>query len=152
MIFRPKNQQLLAVILFAILIAGIWVFASFRQKDAFLRSVPDHSVVKWELGGQSLTVEVVRTPESITQGLGGRETLAADGMLFLLPRRDQPVFWMKDMRFPIDIIWIDDGRIVGIERNVQPPMLGAPDSQLQRVIAPQEVNMVLETLPGRVEW
>jgi hypothetical protein len=121
------------------------------QQPTDLLSLPDHSLTEFRLGGQTLTVEVVNTPESITQGLAGRESWEADGMLFVFDQPAQPVFWMKGMVVPIDIIWLTDGQIVGIERNVQAPESGTPDDQLARFPAPQVVDMVLETAPYLIE-
>lgn len=42
-------------------------------------------------------------------------------MLFVYRDRLTRTYWMKGMRFPIDIIWIDRGRVRGIERNVPVP-------------------------------
>jgi uncharacterized membrane protein (UPF0127 family) len=111
----------------------------------------DHEVISWQLNGEDLSVEAVRSPAAIAQGLGGRQELAVDGMLFVFPRLDRPVFWMKDMLFPIDIVWIQQGKVVGIERNVQPPAPGTPDEKLTRFPAPAPVDMVLETQPGRIQ-
>ena len=42
-------------------------------------------------------------------------------MLFVYSDHSARTFWMKGMRFPIDIIWIDRGRVRGIERSVPVP-------------------------------
>jgi uncharacterized membrane protein (UPF0127 family) len=42
-------------------------------------------------------------------------------MLFVYPDRAPRTYWMKGMRFPIDIVWIDAGRVRGVERNVPVP-------------------------------
>jgi uncharacterized membrane protein (UPF0127 family) len=57
---------------------------------------------------------------------------------------------MKDMKFPIDIVWINGDKIVGFEENVQ-PMPGARDSDLKIYYPPAPVNKVLELKAGRVE-
>ena len=72
-----------------------------------------------EIRGQRIAIEIADTPEKQAKGLGERDSLAWDhGMYF---EYDQPAFyafWMKGMRFSIDIIWLRDGRIVGYEPNV----------------------------------
>jgi hypothetical protein len=74
-----------------------------------------------EVGGVSVTAEVADDEASRTRGLSGRDRLDPDaGMLFLLPG-DSPSFWMKGMRFPIDIVWIKGGRVVDVTAGVQPP-------------------------------
>jgi hypothetical protein len=73
------------------------------------------------VGGVSVTAEVADDEASRTRGLSGRDRLDPDaGMLFLLPG-DSPSFWMKGMRFPIDIVWIKGGRVVDVTAGVQPP-------------------------------
>ena len=92
--------------------------------------------------GYLLELEVARTPEEQTRGLSGRESLAENaGMLFVYERPSLPGFWMKEMNFPIDIIWIgSDKRIVDISENIAPetfPQLFHPRVPAQYVL---EVN------------
>lgn len=65
---------------------------------------------------------VARTPEAQKRGLGNRNELPRNvGMLFVHDNVSPQCYWMKDMRFPIDIIWTDPHKtIVAIEPNVQP--------------------------------
>ncbi len=72
-----------------------------------------------EIKGQRISVEIADTPEKQEKGLGERDSLAWDhGMYFEYSQPAFYAFWMKGMRFPIDIIWLRDGRIVGFEVNV----------------------------------
>ena len=70
----------------------------------------------------TFTVEVASDKASQEKGLSGRHSLPADsGMLFTLEPGRPVAFWMKDMKFPIDIIVLDRGRrIIGIMRDLQP--------------------------------
>ena len=78
-----------------------------------------------EIGGRKIPVEVVDTAISRMRGLSGRENLPENtGMLFVFDKPGKYTFWMKDMKFAIDIIWIEDGRIVDIWENAQPPSQG----------------------------
>ena len=67
-------------------------------------------------------LEVVDTPESRTLGLSGRENLpAGSGMLFDFERASNYCIWMKDMRFDIDIIWLDEsGKVLKQMSEVSP--------------------------------
>ena len=66
-----------------------------------------------------VATEIARTFEQKARGLGGRDSLAWNhGMLFPYERPDFLAFWMKDMRFAIDIVWIREGRIVDIAHQV----------------------------------
>ncbi len=70
-----------------------------------------------------ITVEVDVAASDVTRskGLSDRKSLAAgQGVLFLFSRPDKYVFWMKDMNFPIDVIWFKDGEIVDLITNIEP--------------------------------
>ncbi|MCG8590021.1 MAG: DUF192 domain-containing protein [Proteobacteria bacterium] len=67
-----------------------------------------------------IAVEIADTREEQSLGLGQRDELAwGRGMLFVYPEPGFPGFWMKDMRFDIDIVWIRDGHVVGIQHQVR---------------------------------
>lgn len=90
-------------------------------------------------GNKSYNAQVADTPAEQTKGLGGQNGLAKnEAMLFVFPDADQRCFWMKDMRFPIDIMWVGERqRIVHIERNVSPntyPETFCPDVPAKYVI------------------
>ena len=54
-------------------------------------------------------VEVADTDEARTRGLMFRPSLAeGEGMFFVFPESAVYPFWMKNMRFPIDIVWLDE--------------------------------------------
>ncbi len=91
-----------------------------------------------------LTVEVVNTPQSTTQGLSGRTEIGADGMFFIFPQKQVRYFWMKDMQFDIDIVWIADNKVVGITSAVPKPANQIQDNRLETYPSQQEINMVLE--------
>lgn len=71
------------------------------------------------IGSALFSVEIADTEQQRERGLGNRDALCDTcGMLFLFDSSGKYAFWMKDMRFPLDILWIRDGKIVHIERNV----------------------------------
>jgi uncharacterized membrane protein (UPF0127 family) len=93
------------------------------------------------LGPTGVKAEVVHTPGNIYLGLGYRQELPeGQGMLFLMPRKEPQNFCMRGMKFPIDIVWIAGGKIVGLEKNVSPKFTGT-------LCSPQPVKYVLE-VPG----
>jgi uncharacterized membrane protein (UPF0127 family) len=94
-----------------------------------------------------LNVQLADTPEKRQKGLGGITSISdSEGMLFIFSP-SQPQFWMKDMKFSIDIIWIKDNKIVGITDNVKAEP-NTPDDQLIRYSPPSEVDKVLEVSAG----
>ncbi|MFO7981299.1 MAG: DUF192 domain-containing protein [Candidatus Aminicenantes bacterium] len=73
-------------------------------------------------GGEVIYAELAVTDQERQLGLMLRECINPDqGMLFVFEREGIHSFWMKNMKFSIDIIWLDrDKRIVHIEKNVPP--------------------------------
>lgn len=69
-----------------------------------------------------IPVYIADTEEKRTKGLGGLSSIPADyGMFFVFDHSDYHGIWMKDMLFPVDIVWIDENnRIVHIENNISP--------------------------------
>lgn len=75
-----------------------------------------------QIGDTDVVAPVMDTPEQRAQGLSGWDTLPdGEGMLFVFPEDGYHAFWMKDMKFPIDIVWISkDGVVVDTQRGVSP--------------------------------
>jgi uncharacterized membrane protein (UPF0127 family) len=91
------------------------------------------------LDGQQIHVSVADTDAERQQGLGGRAGLAYDeGMLFIFDTDGRYSFWMKDMLFPIDMLWLgDDGTVVYMAQNVSPdtyPQSFTPDTSARYVL------------------
>lgn len=95
-----------------------------------------------------INAEVAKTDKERSIGLSNRTSLNENsGMIFVFPKDSTPVFWMKDTKIPLDIIWIKDGVIVGIEKNVQPE-IGIHDSSLKKYTSPKKIDYVLEVNGG----
>ena len=93
-----------------------------------------------------VTVEVAHTETEKVRGLSGRDGLAPGrGMLFVYQAPARPLIWMQGMRFPLDILFIQDGRVVDLVKGANPPAPGATPE----VFAPREkVQYVLEVPAG----
>jgi uncharacterized membrane protein (UPF0127 family) len=77
---------------------------------------------KVKLGNVYLDVDIADTPQRQVQGLQHHGVLSYNqGMLFPFDKSQVIPIWMKDMQFPIDIIWFDSsGNILHVEKNAQP--------------------------------
>lgn len=77
---------------------------------------------KISFGDIVLDLEVAETNRERIKGLSGRKSLRENsGLLFIFPQEDFYGIWMKEMNFPIDIIWLsDDLRVVSIKTEVAP--------------------------------
>ncbi|MBI4276282.1 DUF192 domain-containing protein [Candidatus Uhrbacteria bacterium] len=111
-------------ILFIVVMAAVFVGAGFIASPYIGRepesASPAQSVVR--ISGTTIPVEVRSDDRGRAQGLSGRPSLPeGSGMLFLFPRKERYSFWMKEMRFAIDILWIVDGHIADVTPNIPPP-------------------------------
>jgi len=103
------------------------------------------------VGGEALHVQVARTDYHMQKGLGGRASLGdKHGMIFLFDYRDQHAIVMRDMEFPIDIVWVDQGVVVDIAPSV-PIEPGVAESQLKKYRPRIKANVVIELPAGWVE-
>lgn len=105
------------------------------------------------VGNQKLYAAVAATKQAQTQGLSGREQMADDqGMLFPFNPPARAGFWMKDMKFNLDFIWIKDNKITFITPNVPAPIkdkgLWIKDDNLPVYYPPSAVDEVLEVNAG----
>lgn len=100
----------------------------------------------------TFSVEIAKTASQKEKGLSGRKALAENkGMIFPFDTNDYVRFWMRDMKFPIDILFIRDDRIVTIYENVPAPATSEENAN-PPVYAPTEpVNRVLELQAGSVQ-
>lgn len=100
-----------------------------------------------EVNGQRLRVEIADTPEETARGLSGHEPLGEnEGMLFLFDEASVRPFWMKEMLFDLDIIWIRDSVVVEIAENMPAPS----GLSIPATYRPSEAaDMVLEINAGR---
>lgn len=121
--------------IFYLVLGLIFIFGSFYL---FLKQ-PSNVEKTLKIGDFSIVVEIASTPEERTQGLSNRDSLPTDsGLLFIFDESDFHGFWMRDMKFGIDIVWIDDGwTVIGVERNVLPetfPKVFYPPSKVRYVL------------------
>lgn len=74
------------------------------------------------INNHRFNVEIDYTAQAKAKGLGGRPCIQPDqGMLFDFGKDGHYAIWMKDMNFPIDVIWIDsEHKIAAIEIDFQP--------------------------------
>jgi len=104
-----------------------------------------------ELKDQRLEVLVAKTYAQQYRGLGKRDDLGIyQGMLFVHSSLDKYGIVMRDMRFPIDVVWLKDGEVLDIASNLQTEP-GVPENQL-RIYRPRKpANAILELSAGWVE-
>ncbi len=143
------NKKTIIAGIILIILAGIVFFGwqkSRKHTNEYL-SV-DHSVI---LQGKRFDVRVADTPETRELGLSYFRSLPANqGMIFLFDRADRYAFWMKGMRFPLDVVWLKKStgnkyRVIGYESNVRPETYPAVFT------TPEPADAFLELNAGTLE-
>jgi uncharacterized membrane protein (UPF0127 family) len=96
--------------------------------------------VKVQIGDHVFSVDVAVTTPEKELGLGNRDSLEPNrGMLFVYDHKERFSYWMKNMRFPIDILWIADDTIVDMTKNIPvdtvlPLKIYSPNVPVNRVL------------------
>ena len=109
---------------------------------------PNAAVVR--ISDSSYTVDLAIKAEERQQGLSGRAFMAHDeGMLFVFEEEQPLHFWMKEMLFPLDIIWIDaQCRLIDVAADVPTPLPGAGNEEIPIAQSPLPARYVLEVNAG----
>lgn len=132
---KRRSQIFLVLIVLCVIALGFGaVYILIRQRTPQADASCD-----LKLSQSCITLEVSSTEATRAQGLSGRRTLNNDqAMLFVFDQTGRYCFWMKDMNFPIDIVWLDaNKKIVSFELNVEPntyPKSFCPDEPARYVL------------------
>jgi uncharacterized protein len=133
-----KKSWAAAAILFMAL-SLLWAFAPAGGAELSACGNPFTQV---KIGRTVVKAEVVSSPEKHYLGLSHRAELPeGQGMLFLMGSLELRYFCMRGMHFPIDIIWIAQGQVQGIAKDL------SPLDQSRTYCSPAPANAVLE-VPG----
>ena len=104
-----------------------------------------------QIGDAIYRVDVAVTREERAQGLSDRPTLADDqAMLFVYDTDEPRAFWMSNMHFPLDMVWIkSDCTVSGVTANVPNPAPETPRSDLPSYPSTEPVRFILEINAGQ---
>ena len=126
---------------------SLWIIQLFTFTQSFAEEIVYSHALVTTTTGEEIPVEVADTLKKRSLGLGKRASLKKGwGMLFVFEKRKPHRFWMKDMQFPLDIIWLDNHRIVHIIHNAKP---ANSRDEPKVMTSPVPVNFVLEIAAGR---
>lgn len=133
----------------------ILVIITFVLSISYLISILNNgqktTALKAQVNGVTIYLEEAITKQQKELGLGNRVSLEANhGMLFRFDTLSKPTFWMKGMKFPLDFIWIRDGKIVELTEHIAAPLSAMSDNQLPIISPSVEVNAVVEVNAGFV--
>ena len=144
-----KNWRLLAgaVLGVAIIAAALATQQPNKPQQAVPRCGEYRTDKVVTIGSEKIKAEVVETVAEQEKGLSGRPCIEPDrGMLFVHQKPGRYPIWMKDMKFPIDIVWINrDRQIIGYDFNVEPSTY--PDS----FVSEKPAQYILELQANRAK-
>lgn len=119
---KSKDILKVALLFFVVFVISAFSFSIFKSKDiqglVFNKEIRYDVVVKTPNG--VINTEVADNDAKRERGLSFRKSMQdSEGMLFIFDVSGRQAFWMKDMNFPLDILWLDEeGRVVYMEENV----------------------------------
>lgn len=136
------KKTLISIAIIALTLAAL----AFALRMAL--SPAKFSESRLSIGSAFLVVEIADARQPQAQGLSGRDSLAPDrGMLFTYSDKQIRNFWMKDMRFPLDVLWIADSKVVGMQENIP---LQSDGGGVRRFASNAPADTVLEVNAGWV--
>lgn len=111
----------------------------------FVQAAAPIKIIPLRVGKTSFSAAVADTPLARMQGLSGHKPLALyEGMLFIFSTPSRYSFWMKGMLFPLDLVWIHKGVVIGITENARPMR----ETGYRLYPSPASVTHVLEINAG----
>jgi uncharacterized membrane protein (UPF0127 family) len=138
MFFKNFKFKVLFILLILILFFSILFYFKFKKIH--------YENTKIIINNKEFFVEIADNNLKRKKGLGDRKFICENcGMLFIFPEKSQYSFWMKNMNFDLDILWLEDEKVVFIEKNVS--------YKNQKITYKSEIisNSVLELKAGNVD-
>jgi uncharacterized membrane protein (UPF0127 family) len=103
------------------------------------------------VGNAVVQAEIADDDTERARGLGGRDRLARDAGMYFVLTDSSPRIWMKGMRFPLDLVWINGDHVVQVTPRVPDEPPGTPESELPIYSPSRPANRVLEVNAGWAE-
>jgi uncharacterized membrane protein (UPF0127 family) len=143
------TRGIAVALLAALVVAGCG--DSGGDSTALTDPPPDAEQVDLQVGDAKLRADVADDDAERALGLGGRARLGRDAGMYFVLTTDEPRIWMKGMRFPLDLVWIHDDRVVDVTPRVPDAPPGTRESQLPIYSPSKPANRVLEVNSGWAE-
>lgn len=115
---RRKNVGIY-VFLAMILLFTVYLYCQSKNQIIEKDVTADYQKSDMQIEKNSLTVYIADNAEKQRLGLSIFQELPENvGMLFVYGNPQKPAFWMKGMKFDIDIVWIRNNEIVGVTSDI----------------------------------
>lgn len=127
-----------------LLLLGFYLWIKFRQGESRYKNF---EIIDYKLRDPSISLKtsyrllVADNPEKWQRGLMYfRKLEGVDGMIFIFPNKEIQTFWNKNTLMDLDLLWIDEDKIVG--KSFLPSI--EKSKKNVTVSSPKEVNKVIE--------
>lgn len=130
----------------------VGVFLAVGVAAFFLTRHTQSSHVRLRIGDREMEVRLADTVAERRRGLSGTSASAPErdrAMFFVFPEAAVQQFWMHEMRYPLDVVWVYQGVIVGFDKNVPSPV--EPQAEPARMGSEVPADAVLELPAGYVD-
>jgi len=141
-----KHKSKLVVVIIVALLLGAGIY--YENRHSVAKQITEDSIAIVEFpSGEIIKADIADTESKRNAGLSNREQIGIDeGLLFLHDEKAIHNYWMKDMLFAIDIIWIDGDIVTGFSENL------LPENPASTIYSPEvPVDYVLEVQAGFVD-
>ena len=110
------------------------------------RNFMDYQKINLNLGKYNYSLAISNTGEKRAKGLSNIELMSTSGgMIFIFDKLDFYYFWMKDMKFPLDFIFIKNNEIVDLLENI------AVETYPKSFTSKTKANKVIELNAGEIK-
>ena len=138
---RMKKKLLLSILIIFVIIS-IFVYRDNQQPNLF----PAYKQSRVHIGNSEYRLYHADDDEKRAQGLSNTEKLPADqGIMFVFASKEKYSFWMKDMKYSLDFIFLDNNVVVDIYEDIR------PDSYPNIISPRRPVNKVIELNAGEIK-
>lgn len=152
-----KSSLLRWLVFVSFTFLGSWLMVSQKTvlpQDPYPASTPQPNPVtpfqSVQIGSVTIQAEVRRTEAEQALGLSWRPSIGEkEGMVFVYTSAQPVMYWMKGMQFPLDFIWVRNGKVVEVTEQVPPPT--SQDPVVRTVTPTQQVDTVIEVNAGFVD-
>jgi hypothetical protein len=132
-----KKIKIVFVIILVLSFFGFFIFKNFSKEN--------NSAIRLKINNTIINLELAESEQEHYLGLSHRQYLEeGSGMLFLFNNKEKKSFVMRDMNFPLDIIFIDDNLVTDVYKNIS----FEKDKQNILYGSSQKINKALEVNAG----
>jgi uncharacterized membrane protein (UPF0127 family) len=124
-----------------------WVYIlGIRNNSDAVRKFQAYNPLFVPIGSKTYKLYIADTDEKRTHGLSDVESMSSfEGMAFIFPQAEMRGFWMKDMQFPLDFVYVADGIVVDLIESVR------PDTYPSTIQAKAPADTVIELNAGQIK-